>query len=85
MINGGSRYNIIADSVTMTGTVRSLRRTVPTTVKARMDAILKGVTSSRGATYTFDYTQNAPVTFNDPALVAASLPALVARWSAPTT
>jgi amidohydrolase len=76
MINGGSRYNIIADSVTLTGTVRSLKKDGPETVKAMMDAILKGVTSSRGATYTFDYMQNAPVTYNDPALVTASLPAL---------
>jgi amidohydrolase len=76
MINGGSRYNIVADSVTLTGTVRSLNKEGPAVVKARMEAILKGATSSRDATYTFDYINNAPVTFNDPALVAASLPAL---------
>ncbi len=75
-INGGSRYNIIADSVTLTGTVRSLNKEGPAMVKARMEAILKGVTESRGASYTFEYVANAPVTFNDPALVAASLPAL---------
>jgi amidohydrolase len=75
-IQGGTRYNIIADSVTMTGTVRSLNKDGPAIVKARMEAILKGLTESRGASYTLDYVQNAPVTFNDPALVAASLPAL---------
>jgi amidohydrolase len=75
-IAGGTRFNIIADSVTLTGTVRSLNQDGPAMVKARMEAILKGVTESRGASYTFDYIQNAPVTFNDPALVAASLPAL---------
>ncbi len=78
MINGGSRYNIIADSVTLTGTVRSLKKDGPETVKSMMEAILKGVTASRGASYTFEYIQNAPVTFNDPALVTASLPALTA-------
>jgi amidohydrolase len=75
-IAGGSRYNIVADSVTMTGTVRSLSKDGPAEVKARMEAILKGVTESRGASYTFEYVMNAPVVFNDPALVAASLPAL---------
>ena len=75
-IDGGSRYNIIADSVTMTGTVRSLNKEGPAVVKARMEAILKGVTESRGASYTFEYIENAPVTFNDPELVTASLPAL---------
>jgi amidohydrolase len=78
MINGGSRYNIIADSVTLTGTVRSLKKDGPETVKSMMEAILKGITSSRGASYTFEYNQNAPVTFNDPALVTASVPALTA-------
>ena len=75
-INGGSRFNIIADSVTLTGTVRSLHKDGPATVKARMDAILKGVTQSRDATYEFDYQFFVPVTYNDPALVTASLPAL---------
>jgi amidohydrolase len=78
MINGGARYNIIADSVKMEGTVRSLSPTGPATVKSKMDAILKGVTSSYGATYKLDYAEGAPVTYNDPALAAASTAALVA-------
>ena len=77
-INGGSRYNIVADSVTLTGTVRSLDPAGPDVVKAKMEAILKGVTESRGASYTFDYQRNAPAVVNDPALVAASIPALKA-------
>lgn len=77
-INGGSRYNIVADSVTLSGTVRSLDPAGPDAIKAKMDAILKGVTSSRGATYEFDYARNAPAVVNDPALVAASIPALKA-------
>jgi amidohydrolase len=75
-INGGSRYNIVADSVTLTGTVRTLDPAGPANVRARMEAILKGVTSSRDASYTFEYTNNAPPVVNNPALVAASLPAL---------
>jgi amidohydrolase len=78
MITGGARYNIIADSVKMEGTVRSLSPTGPATVKDRMEKILKGVTSSYGATYTLNYAEGAPVTFNDPALAAASTSALVA-------
>ena len=76
MINGGSRFNIIADKVTLVGTVRSLQKDGPATVKAKMDAILKGVTSSYGASYTLDYVETAPVTYNDPKLVAASLASL---------
>jgi len=75
-INGGSRFNIVADSVTLTGTVRTLTKDGPSRVKAAMDAILKGVTSSRGASYVLDYVETTPVVFNDPALVSASLAAL---------
>jgi amidohydrolase len=75
-VNGGSRFNIIADSVTLTGTVRSLDPNGPAVVKARMEAILKGVTESRGASYTFDYAFTAPAVVNDPALVAASMASL---------
>ena len=76
-INGGNRYNIVADSVTMQGTVRSLSKDGPATVKAKMTAILTGVTSSYGATYTLDYAEGAPVTYNDPKLAASSSAALV--------
>ncbi len=46
--------------------------------KERIEAILKGITSTVGATYTLDYKFNAPLTFNDPALTNASRPALEA-------
>ncbi len=75
-IAGGSRFNIVADSVTMTGTVRTLTKDGPSRVKAAMEAIVKGITASRGAGYALDYVETTPVTFNDPALVASSVPAL---------
>jgi len=75
-IEGGSRFNIIADSVTMTGTVRTLNKDGPATVHAKMDQILKGITSSYGATYELEYVETTPSTYNDPALVAQSLPAM---------
>jgi amidohydrolase len=75
-IAGGNRFNIIADSVRMEGTVRTLTKDGPAFVKARMEAILEGLTEAYGATYTLSYVEGAPVTFNDPALTTASLPAL---------
>jgi amidohydrolase len=77
-ISGGNRYNIIADSVTLEGTVRTLTKEGPMWAKERIDAILKGITSTVGATYTMNYRFNAPLTFNDPALTNASRPALEA-------
>jgi len=76
MISGGTRFNIVADKVTMTGTVRSLSPTGPDTVKERMETILKGITSSFGATFTLDYIKTTPVTFNEPKLAASSAAAL---------
>jgi amidohydrolase len=76
MVNAGTRFNIIADSVTLTGTVRTLDREGPSTVKSRMDAILKGLSAAHGAGYSLEYVETAPVTYNDPALVAATLPAM---------
>jgi amidohydrolase len=77
-ITGGNRYNIIADSVRLEGTVRTLSKDGPAFVRERMEAILKGLTSAYGATYTLDYKEGAPVTWNDVALTAASRPALEA-------
>jgi amidohydrolase len=75
-IVGGNRYNIIADEVKMEGTVRTLSKDGRAFVREHMDAILKGVTSAYGATYLLDYREGTSVTWNDPALTAASRPAL---------
>lgn len=75
-INGGNRYNIIADSVTLTGTVRTLTKDGPERVKALMDRAIKGVTEASGATYAFDFAVGNPVTFNEESLATASLPVL---------
>ena len=78
IVEGGNRFNIIPDQVSLTGTVRSLDTEGPSTVKGKMEAIVKGITSSYGATYRLEYVEGAPVTFNDPALAKASIPALEA-------
>ena len=75
-ISGGNRYNVVADSVEMQGTVRTFTPDGPTVVKAKMEAILKGVTSAYGASYELNYFNNAPVTFNEAKLAAASTAAL---------
>ena len=76
-INGGNRFNIIADSVTLTGTVRTLSKDGPARVRAWLERAVKGVTDASGATYTFDWPSSGnPVTFNEETLAAASLPVL---------
>jgi amidohydrolase len=75
-INGGNRYNIIADAVTMTGTVRTLAKDGPARVEALMDRAIKGVTEASGATYTFEFDNGNPVTYNEETLASASVPVL---------
>jgi len=75
-ISGGNRYNVIADSVEMQGTVRTFTIDGPAIVKTKMEAILKGVTSAYGASYELNYFTNAPVTFNESKLAAASTAAI---------
>jgi amidohydrolase len=77
-IHGGNRFNIIADSIQMEGTVRTLTKDGPSWVKERMHAILKGLTAAYGASYELVYNEGAPVTYNEPDLANASLPALAA-------
>lgn len=77
-IKGGNRYNIIADKVELTGTVRTLSKDGPATVRARMEAIAKGITGAYGATYTLNYVEGTTVTFNEPALARQTRAVLAA-------
>lgn len=75
-IHGGNRYNIIADEVKLEGTMRTLNEDVRTKAIEMMKQTLAGITSAYGASYEIEFGANNPVTYNDPALVEASLPAL---------
>jgi amidohydrolase len=77
-ITGGNRYNIIADKVELTGTVRTLSKDGPARVRAKMEAIAKGLTEAHGATYTLDYVEGTTVTFNEPALARQTRSVLAA-------
>jgi len=63
-LEGGKRGNIIPDQVMMSGTVRTFDRNVEARVLARMDELLRGVTSAWGATYQFDHS-TLPACVND--------------------
>ncbi len=63
-ITGGYRYNIIADEVEMTGTIRTLNPEVRTEIPQRMEEIIKGITSGFGAEYEFEYIKMYPPLVN---------------------
>jgi amidohydrolase len=64
VIRGGERFNIIPDTVTLMGTVRTFDPRVQDEVERRMREILDGVTRAGGGTYTLDYQRTTPVTVN---------------------
>lgn len=77
IIQGGTRPNIIAEKVTLEGTVRALgdanRRKIP----PLMEAIVKGVCEMYGAAYQFEYKPVNPSVYNNPELAATMTPTLV--------
>ena len=75
-IHGGNRFNIIADEVRLEGTMRTLSETARAAAIRQMHQTLGGITSAYGATYQLDFGENNPVTYNDPELVAATLPTI---------
>lgn len=76
IINGGNRFNIIADEVRLEGTVRALNEDVRRRAQELMRQTLDGVTRAYGATYEMQYEEGAAVTFNEPSLVEETLPTL---------
>ena len=77
-VQGGTRFNIIADRVTMDGTMRTHDATVRAEMKARMARTVKGVAEAHGTTATLKFhDEGNPPTVNDPALARdVAVPAL---------
>jgi amidohydrolase len=75
-INGGTRFNVIAGEVKMTGTMRTLNEDVRQRAQTLMRETLQNVTAAYGATFDLDFTDSNPVTFNEPSLVEETLPTI---------
>lgn len=75
-IKGGDRNNIIADEVRMEGTMRALSEDVRKRAQELIRETLAGVTSGYGAEFDLKFDGPNPVTYNEPALVAETLPSI---------
>ncbi len=75
-IHGGTRRNIIPDEVEMTGTFRTLNAKLVDDAWMRIRRTVDMIAGSAGATASIDIVKELPITYNDPALTAASLPTL---------
>jgi amidohydrolase len=77
-IDGGVRNNIIPDSVTLVGTVRTLDPPARTDVEQRINRTAENIAAASGASaeVAMGAEMSYPVTYNDPALTARMLPTL---------
>ncbi|PWL18568.1 amidohydrolase [Falsochrobactrum shanghaiense] len=63
-IHGGDAFNVIPQSVSLTGTVRTLREEVRDHIEERLGRAVQGIADAFGAKATLDYRRNYPVTVN---------------------
>lgn len=77
VIQGGTRFNIIPDSVILQGTIRTFDEEMRSDIKERIRRTVESISASAGGSGTVDFgTGSSPVTVNDPALTAKMLPTL---------
>lgn len=83
-INGGNRSNIIPETVTMLGTVRTLNNDDEKMIVERVKTIVTKTAEAAGATaeIIIPFEHHYPITYNDPKLVAQMLPTLQATAGA---
>ena len=72
----GNRFNIIAGSAELTGTVRTLEAAARDQIEAAISRIVAGVCDAHRASCEVDYQRFTPVLVNDPELTAASVETL---------
>jgi hippurate hydrolase len=85
-IHGGDAFNVIPQTIRMTGTVRTLNDAVRDHVEARLNQAVTGIAAAYGAKGKLDYSRHYPVTVNhahetELAAVAAEAVAGVGRVS----
>jgi maltose O-acetyltransferase len=64
-VHGGRAYNVIPDEVELNGTVRSLNPEVREQLRSRIEEITRGVVTSLGLDYQYEFEYGYPVLIND--------------------
>ena len=65
-INGGTRYNIVADTVVLEGTCRTYDKEAQDTVETNLGNFLKGLDAMYGTTTELDYERGYAAVVNEP-------------------
>lgn len=63
-ITGGTAHNVIPEKVEILGTVRTFSEETATMIRDRIEAIVKGVTESAGASYNYQFDFGYPAVIN---------------------
>lgn len=77
-IHGGDRRNVIAESISITGTLRTFSESVTDKYEALIKQTLDGCTSAMAATYTFNLKRGNIPMLNSPELNRAAVPVIEA-------
>jgi amidohydrolase len=83
-VAGGSSQSVLADSVEMTGTIRTVDAAVRERLRARLEQVVAGVASAAGTIGEVEWANDMPAVRNDARVVAraqAVLPALLGAES----
>lgn len=75
-IKGGTKANIIADTVVIEGTIRTLSETNRQKIPRVIEDVVRGITNSFDANYVFEYQKGAPPLYNHPDLASILIPTL---------
>ncbi|HZU95451.1 MAG TPA: amidohydrolase [Planctomycetota bacterium] len=67
-IHGGTRHNIIPDTVSLSGTVRALEKPVRQLLEEELKRVVHGVASSLGAKVELEFIRGYSATVNDPGM-----------------
>jgi len=76
VIQGGNQFNVIADEVRMLGMMRCLNPEIRKAAPDRIEDLIRGITTSFGASHSLKITSGAPVTMNHPEMVKKAVPVL---------
>lgn len=68
VFKSGDTFNIIPDTATLVGTVRSFTNEIRTTIFERIEQIVGGICQAAGATFHFDKVLGFPPVINNPGI-----------------
>lgn len=77
---GAGAYNVIPDSVKLSGSVRSFGEEVRELTVQAMERIIKGVTEAHGATYKFDYRYGYGSVMNEETITKLVEETIIENW-----